>query len=442
MASISKDRSGNVRILFMAPDGKRKAVRLGAVPRKVAESIKLRVEALASAAAARVPMDPETAAWVGGIADDLAAKLAAVGLIPARPKAVTLSGLLALYAAEREARNKPGTRTNHRTITNDLAGFFGPDADPRRFTPDHGAQFLDHLRARGLAAPTVARRVRRARSIFAFALKKKLLTANPFAEVKAVSALPADRKAYVSAADAGRLITAANPTWRTIIALARYAGLRCPSEVFSLRWSDVNFEADRMSVPSPKTEGTEGKEYRVCPIFEELRPHLDEAFELAPEGAEYVVSGPTADRVRAASKGPNGWVGCNLRTEFGRLIRRAGLAPWPRLFHTLRASCETDLLERFPISAVTEWLGHSAAVALKHYTRVPDHLFERAAGGGAYSGARAAHFPAQTGADGKGPERAEPAEVLAGEASSPMLSSPVPSRPDILMTLPGFEPGF
>ena len=70
----------------------------------------------------------------------------------------------------------------------------------------------------------------------------------------------------------------------------------------------------------------------------------------------------------------------NLRTEFLRLIRRAGLTPWPRLFHTLRASCETDLLAKFPITAVTEGLGHSAAVALKHYARVPDDLFNRAAG--------------------------------------------------------------
>jgi hypothetical protein len=67
--------------------------------------------------------------------------------------------------------------------------------------------------------------------------------------------------------------------------------------------------------------------------------------------------------------------------------RRAGLQSWPRLFHTLRASCETELPEQFPISAVTEWLGHSAAVALKHYARVPDHLFERAAQGGAFYGA-------------------------------------------------------
>jgi integrase len=270
-----------------------------------------------------------------------------------RPKAVTVAGLLALYATEKEADNKPGTRTNHRTITNDLAGFFGADTDPRKLTPADGKRFLDHLKGRGLAAATVARRVRRARSIFAHGVKKKLLTANPFGEVKTVSTLPADRKAYVPAADALRLMEFASPVWRTIIALSRFAGLRCPSEVLSLRWADVDLAGGRMTVPSPKTEAIPGKEYRPCPVFAALRPYLEEAAELAPAGTEYVVSGPLADKVRAASQGESGWVGVNLRTEFLRLIRRAGLTPWPRLFHTLRASCETDLLANFPNSAVT-----------------------------------------------------------------------------------------
>jgi hypothetical protein len=109
-------------------------------------------------------------------------------------------------------------------------------------------------------------------------------------------------------------------------------------------------------------------------------------------------------------------VNCNLRTEFLWLLRRAGLKPWPRAFHTLRASCETDLMEEFPMSAVTESLGHSAAVALKLYARVPDHLFERAAVGaepGAAVGDRhvlegghseVATGGAEPGADGSGHE--------------------------------------
>jgi hypothetical protein len=41
----------------------------------------------------RLPIDSDTPAWVAGIGDDLAAKLAAVGLIPERTRAV-LGGFL------------------------------------------------------------------------------------------------------------------------------------------------------------------------------------------------------------------------------------------------------------------------------------------------------------------------------------------------------------
>jgi hypothetical protein len=36
-----------------------------------------------------------------------------------------------------------------------------------------------------------------------------------------------------------------------------------------------------MTATSPKTVHLEGKTYRVVPIFARLRPHLEEAFELA-----------------------------------------------------------------------------------------------------------------------------------------------------------------
>ncbi|VTU00815.1 unnamed protein product [Gemmataceae bacterium] len=82
-------------------------------------------------------------------------------------------------------------------------------------------------------------------------------------------------------------------------------------------------------------------------------------------------------------------------------------------------------MTKFPISAVMEWIGHSAAVALKHYARVPDELFARAAGCGADPGARVAQVPAQTGADAKRPERTEPREVLEKQAFRPIPSAPV-----------------
>jgi hypothetical protein len=122
-----------------------------------------------------------------------------------------------------------------------------------------------------------------------------------------------------------------------------------------------------------------------------------EAFELAADGAEYVVSGA----YRAASLQPGGWKNCNLRTQLLKLIRRAGLSPWPRLFHNLRASRETDLTQRFPIHVVCAWIGNTPRVALGHYLQTLDADFNRAVQGGAECGAPTARNAAQSGTGSK-----------------------------------------
>ena len=118
-------------------------------------------------------------------------------------------------------------------------------------------------------------------------------------------------------------------------------------------------ERDRFRVDSPKTGN------RWVPIFPELKPYLEEAFELATEGAIDVT------RYRDAN--------CNLRTQVLCIIRRAGVDPWPKLFHNLRASRETELAKIHPIHVVCSWIGHAAAIAQKHYLQVTDADFERAA---------------------------------------------------------------
>ena len=81
----------------------------------------------------------------------------------------------------------------------------------------------------------------------------------------------------------------------------------------------------------------------------------------------------------------------NLRTQFERIIKRAGLKPWPKLFHNLRATRQTELAEQFPMHVVCEWIGNSQAVAQEHYLRVTDEHFAKATGGGA---AESASVPA------------------------------------------------
>lgn len=154
--------------------------------------------------------------------------------------------------------------------------------------------------------------------------------------------------------------------WRLLFALSRYGGLRCPSEPLVLKWADVDWEHNRICVHSPKTEHHPGGESRLIPLFPELRPYLLEAFEQAAEGSEFVIS-----QYRDAKK--------NFRTRMERIVKRAGLKPWVKLFQNLRSTRETELAETFPLHVVTAWLGNSEPVAAKHYLQVTDEHFQRAA---------------------------------------------------------------
>ena len=225
-------------------------------------------------------------------------------------------------------------------------------------------------------------------------------------------------------ADADKLLAVANPCWRLIVALCRFAGLRNPTETLTLRWENVGLAAGRMTVTSPKTEHIDGKEYRVVPIFARLRPYLEDAWELAAPGTEHVVSGPQADGYRAAVNGPASWAGCNMRETFLKLIRRAGLQPWPKLFQNLRASCETDLMQQHPIHVVTAWIGNTPKIAIGHYLQTLDTDFEKAVKGGAESGARAAQNPAQTRANTTERETTTRPKTLENPRFRPLVSDP------------------
>ena len=69
-----------------------------------------------------------------------------------------------------------------------------------------------------------------------------------------------------------------------------------------------------------------------------------------------------------------------------KIIRRAGLKPWPKLFQNLRSTRETELADQFPIQVVCDWIGNTEAIAAKHYLQVTEDHFARAVGQGAPKG--------------------------------------------------------
>ena len=402
MASICNDPNGQKRIAFVAPDGSRKAIRLGKVDQRGAESVARHVESLLSQKICGQPVTRETAVWLSDLNPKLKIKLASVGLIESDlpedapiedPKKTILGAFLEGYILSRRDV-KPATLVIWRQPCRNLKEFFGADKRLADITPGDCKQFKEWLLTQKLAATTKSKRLKFAREFFNVARGHRFIESNPFAGVKVPAGDVSLRKQFVGRDVVARLLAVADPTWRTIIALSRFGGLRCPSEVLSLEWRHVNFETERIQVPSPKTEGYGGKASREIPLFKELRPFLEEAFELAAPGQTHVVGGNHL----AKGLGVYGWVSCNLRTHLLRLLKRAGLEKWPRLFHNMRASFETELLEQFAGHVAAAWLGHSAVVMLKHYAQVTGDHFERAAGGkksGAESGADVAQNPAQ-----------------------------------------------
>jgi integrase len=133
----------------------------------------------------------------------------------------------------------------------------------------------------------------------------------------------------------------------------------------ALRWEDVNWARRRILIHSPKTAHRPGQASRVIPMFPELVEPLRDAFEHAEDGATFVIT-----RFREP--------GTNLRIPLLKLIRRAGLTPWPRLFHNMRASRETELAASHPIHVVCEWIGNSRLIAQEHYLRVTQVDFDAA----------------------------------------------------------------
>lgn len=204
-----------------------------------------------------------------------------------------------------------------------------------------------------------------------------------------------------------------------------------------MAWCDVDWERNRITIHSPKTEAHEGGASRQVPLFSELRGPLNEVWKQAEPGTEFVIT-----RCRSTS--------VNLRTELQRIIRRAGLTPWPKLWQNLRATRQTELVQKYPIHLVCYWLGNSALVAKKHYLQIRDEDFAAAATdatpetGGAPSGApdcgtvaRQAAQPAE-GSDclpsrnrGKSKHNKEFSQAVAVAA----LSCPIPRVPPA-----GFEP--
>ncbi len=367
-------RAAQIRI-----DGRTRTIRLRGVTARAKAQFLQFLYRLRAARRMNSEPDPLTLQWLGSLPDDMHAKIANLGLVEPRvgvpaPKVPTLRAWIDRRVAARTDW-KPATRASVKSTGDLLVLFFGPNSRLDEITPLLALEWVAWLRStpyrRHLqktdgyrSRATIQSQTRNAKALFAAALAGKLIDTNPFAGFKSGS-VAAARPVYVTGAQTASLIEACPSVgWRTLIGLARYGGLRVPSESHILTWADVDWGRGRLNVRSPKTAHWEGHEARAVPMTAALRRLLDDAYEAAQDGQICVL---TLSRN-------------NLRRMIGQIVTRAGVDAFGRPFCTLRQSCETEWSEQFPQHAVSAWMGHSEKVSRDHYLMIPDHIWELAAG--------------------------------------------------------------
>jgi len=213
---------------------------------------------------------------------------------------------------------KPRTLLNLDMFANRLIDCFGADKPLSEIKRGDADRWVIHLKKQCYAAATIGRTIKGARQFFKAAVRDEIIDRNPFDGIKAGSHVDKERKRFVTPEEIQLVMDACpDAEWRLIVALSRWAGLRCPSEHLALTWQDVDWARERFLVRSPKT----GE--RWVPIFPELRPYLDEVFHKAEPGTVHVITTKRDGSI-------------NLRTRFMKIIHRAGLKAWRKLFHNLR----------------------------------------------------------------------------------------------------------
>ncbi len=367
MASLYGNTKDGWRITYYH-DGKRKAFRFMG-PKNTAQTLQRRVEELVLCREAGSAMTVDCARWLASVGEKTLDKLERVGLIepedrPQKKERKTLQQVVDAFLADHAG--KDSTLTRKTQATDNMIERLDGSKMADRITPTDAEGFVRDMR-KTYARATTARTVGYAKQVFQYAKRQGWVESNPFEEVKGGSTTNATRQHFVKRETIDRVIQSApSAQWRLIIALSRYGGLRCPSEVLDLTWADIDFETGRMRVRSRKTEHHEGGAYRDVPLFAEVRGPLMDVFDMAEPGTERVITDYQP--------------GANLFTHFRRIVKRAGVKPWPRLFHNMRATRQTELASEYPLATVCAWIGNTRAIAAGHYLQLTDADWQRATG--------------------------------------------------------------
>jgi len=277
----------------------------------------------------------------------------------------TLADLLEKFR-ETKSHFKKTTQDFYRNFGNHLAAFFGSDCrlsaigklDCERFKNQHLGK---------LAACTTSRGLRACRTIFKYAVDAGWLENNPFKKVSSRVDVNLVRQSYVDNATIYKVMEYCRDDYdRLLLALARFGGLRIPSEAGHLRYCDFDLVNNVIRIHQDTKTGA-----REVPLFGEIREIFDRI--VVNLGKISVPADSPGENYSADSQalvfGKLGNRG-TIHNRILAVIRASGVPVWLKLFVNLRSSCITDLVGRgYSEKTLDAIFGNSARVRNLHYVQ-------------------------------------------------------------------------
>jgi integrase len=321
----------------------RRSIWLGRIGESDATAIHRHVDEIIAAQTADLPIPRATQRWLDQFPNrELVAKL-----VPVLGTAKMLSSVVDLFLDEKSRSVTASTLASIQNSLQPLTDAFGSQQ----------VQSVDSVALRSIhdglcvGFSTRGKFAAHWRQFFAWCVKNRYAVDNPAAELS--TATMVGGKHYVAAETIETIIAATDdPHLRAAIALARWGGIRMPSELYPISADSIDTSRQRLRIQDPKRDMV-----REIPIFPELVPHIEAIRTMYVSGLTTLSPSGITDRVK-------------------KLLTLVNIKPWPRLWHSMRATRETELIKAYGINAACLWLGNSERVALKHYSLVDDATWD------------------------------------------------------------------
>lgn len=270
---------------------------------------------------------------------------------------LTVEELLSRYLAV--ALSNPVTIRETRYHAAHLLRLFR-DRQAARLSCDDALRFIEAQRVRGLRQTTINRRVSILRSALRWAVRMGLLTQDPLANLRLPKA-SSRRVPPPTPQELRRIFHVATPHLQRVIIIGVYFGPRIgSSELFRLRWQDVDLERGIIRMPNAAKGARDA--VREIPIRKALVPILrrwrgeDEA-----ASVEYVIH----------------WRGRQVRTvhrAWHTALRRADIYRKIPPYSLRHAYATYSVANGAPLKSLSTLMGHrDATMILKVYQHTLEH---------------------------------------------------------------------